>query len=161
MKKLTTNQMLIGGAIIALIYILYKKKTKSKDLTGMTGSIPIDTVSDTVSDRLAKEKAEREEMERVQRKNAELRARAERERLEMERVDRLEKELKFKPKTRCDLLKERHGEDAVITYWGRIISKQVVDAKSKVTVGWSKNPNQHKEYKDGGCYKDIKYTFPY
>ena len=26
MKKLTTNQMLIGGGVIALIYILYKKK---------------------------------------------------------------------------------------------------------------------------------------
>ena len=30
MKKLTTNQMLIGGGVIALIYILYKKK-KSKN----------------------------------------------------------------------------------------------------------------------------------
>ena len=34
MKKLTTNQMLIGGGVIALIYILYKKK-KAKNGSDM------------------------------------------------------------------------------------------------------------------------------
>ena len=144
MKKLTTNQILIGGGVIALIYILYNKKPKSKDLTGMKGSIPIYTVSDTVSDTVADTVAD-----------------TERERLEKEKAERLEKELKLKSNSPCDLLKKTYGEDAVVTYYGRIKSKQVVDKKQKITKGWSKNPNYHQPYKDGGCYEDIKYFFPY
>lgn len=106
----------------------------------MKGSIPIDTVSDTVSDTVLD---------------------TERERLAKEKAERLEKELKLKSISPCDLLKKKYGEDAVVTYYGRIKSKQVVDNKQRITKGWSKDPNYHKPYKDGGCYEDIKYTFPY
>ena len=47
MKKLTTNQMLIGGGVIALIYILYKKR-KGSDMIkdALNGQIPDVSVSD-------------------------------------------------------------------------------------------------------------------
>ena len=43
MKKLTTNQMLIGGGVIALIYILYKKKK------GQNGS---DMIQDALNEQI-------------------------------------------------------------------------------------------------------------
>ena len=50
MKKLTTNQMLIGGGVIALIYILYKKKKGQKGSNmikdAMNGNLPDVSVSD-------------------------------------------------------------------------------------------------------------------
>jgi len=50
MKKLTTNQMLIGGGVIALIYILYKKKKgqNGSDMIqdAMNGELPDVSVSD-------------------------------------------------------------------------------------------------------------------
>jgi len=50
MKKLTTNQILIGGGVIALVWILYKKK-KAKNGSDMikdalNGQIPDVSVSD-------------------------------------------------------------------------------------------------------------------
>ena len=43
MKKITTNQWLIGGGIVALLFILYKKQQNNKT-TDVVGDTPVKDV---------------------------------------------------------------------------------------------------------------------
>lgn len=60
----------------------------------------------------------------------------------------------------CDWLRSKYGEDAVVTRFGVIKSSKNTANGTKTSIGWRKG-EKYTEYKDGGCFEDIPYSFPY
>ena len=54
----------------------------------------------------------------------------------------------------CNSIREKFGNDAVITAFGVIKSSENTAKGVKASVGWSKDKT-YQEYKDGGCYEHI------
>lgn len=55
----------------------------------------------------------------------------------------------------CNLIRRKHGNDAVVTAFGVIKSSENTAKGLRASVGWHKGKT-YQEYKDGGCYEDIR-----
>ena len=76
--------------------------------------------------------------------------------------DKIKQDQMPKTPSQCKWLRDKYGEDAVVTKYGRIKSLKIEkEATSKPSVGWSSNPKRYQKYKDSDCYEDIPYTFPF